>query len=210
MTTDLAEHATFAGLPFRLQPQSVNWGFTTRTSVTETIGGKVVQVLGVDLGDMTVLGSFGVGGWREQEAFLAKMRWVSTEQVKDYTGTPQRFIVPSRGWDFGVFLKAVSPGTHDASTINLRWSLTLAIVTDNVGLKAVAENIFISRLAQGLGWSVDMFNGGLGVADIQAYLSRHSYTSTVDALEKGYGLTPGIEGSGFATGVPGGTSRPGV
>jgi hypothetical protein len=179
-------HASLAGVPFRLDPQSINFGFTARTAVTETIGGKVVQVLGIEMNDLVVSGSFGKGGWEEQERFLRAMKTVANSQVAHFTETTQRFLWPARHWDIGVFLKSASPAVHDVKTVNLKWSLTLAVVDDNISLRTVAENVFIARLASGLGWKIDANNGGMSMSDIQTYLSGHNFTDINGALSAGY------------------------
>ena len=63
-------NAVLNGIPFRIDPSSISWPFTVKTSSNKTIGGKVLQVFGTQLGDMTVAGTFGVGGTKEQREFL--------------------------------------------------------------------------------------------------------------------------------------------
>lgn len=173
--------AMLGGRTFRLDPTSIRWDYSVRVADHNTVGGKVVQVLGINLGDMIVTGSFGVGGWQEQEEFLARMKAMGEAQVAEAAkiggqAEPLRFVYPPRGWDFLVYIRAFEqPGASTgvrvaAPTFAPRWSLTLFIVEDNAGLtqvKDAAVTQFIARLAQGLGWKQNQFNGPLTYADVQ-------------------------------------------
>lgn len=177
---------------FRLDPSSVSWDFKVHVRDVKTIGGKVVQVLGTSLGDMTVTGSFGKGGHREQVEMLRSMSKVGDEMMYG-SRTPKgvapiRFVYPPRKWDFRVYLRAFSqPGDRVAAhfapeIIAPGFMLTLFIVEDNANLKKVAQDAYISRLSAGLGWKLTEFNAP-GVQDVAAtiaaeggikeYLTRH-------------------------------------
>jgi hypothetical protein len=163
--------ASLNGRLFRLDPVSVQWTYKIKTAVYETIGGRVVQIIGVMFGDMTLTGSFGVGGWQEQQVFLTDMRAMADSQVASsftvvnphLTAPPVRFLYPPKNWDFLVYLKDYSqPGGEGGSVtvaneiINPQWMLTLAIVEANSSINALgaaAVNDYVSRLSQGLGWA---------------------------------------------------------
>ena len=158
--------AMLDGQPMRIDPESVTWDYKIKAQIVKTIGGKVVQIYGADLGDMVVVGSFGKGGWVEQEAFLKRIKAIAEAQNQSRTptgkrkgdGTPVRFTYPPRGWDFLVYVKDYKePGGGRSvrlanENINPRWQLTLFLVHDNVGLKQVAQDLFINRLADGIGF----------------------------------------------------------
>src|SRR4051794_39582736 len=122
----------FTGGPsvsFRLNPSSIDWGFDIHTAVTETVGGRVVQITGATLRDLTVTGYLGenrrAGGspdglpdhagasWRLHEAFLKKCRSIMDHQSRD-SRTPGRmhepatFNYPTRNWRWRVYLKSVA------------------------------------------------------------------------------------------------------
>jgi hypothetical protein len=153
---------------FRLDPSSVSWQFTIKTNAFETIGGRVVQVYGTDIGDMTVTGSFGVGGYTEQLAFLESMRGLGENQAITARATtnkpPLHFLYPPRKWDFLVYLKDFSQGGGESvqvapDNVAIPWTLTLFIVEDNSNVKKVAQDAYIARLAAGLGWKLTDYNG---------------------------------------------------
>ena len=51
--------ASIGGIRFRINPSQVTWDYSVDTAVIPTVGGRVVQILGVTLGDMTIQGLFG-------------------------------------------------------------------------------------------------------------------------------------------------------
>lgn len=174
--------ALLDGQPFRIDPMSVSWDYTIKLSESNTVGGRVVQVLGSNLGDMTVIGNFGIGGWQEQTAFLERMKLIADRQQAS-TAAPMRFFYPPKGWDFLVYLRAFQqPGANDS--VNYAndipappWQLTLFIVEDNSGLHiaSAAQAVFIARLAQGIGWKgLSQWNGPVGYQELQQILQGQS------------------------------------
>ncbi|THA72583.1 hypothetical protein E6R60_27015 [Streptomyces sp. A0642] len=115
-------------LTFRLNPSSIDWGFDIHTSVTDTVGGRVVQITGATLRDLTVVGYLGENhkagaspdgnsdhagaSWRLHEAFIARCRAIMQHQARDSRTpgkmhAPATFNYPGRGWRWQVYLKAV-------------------------------------------------------------------------------------------------------
>lgn len=112
--------ASLGGVVFRINPTDVAWNFEIITSVRPTIGGRVVQVLGATLSDITVRGYYGqehTGPGSKTSAVLAeefvkKMRLLMIESSKDNVQgrlmhAPIDFVVPDFGWNLKVFLKDI-------------------------------------------------------------------------------------------------------
>lgn len=164
--------AIFANQPFRINPDQVRWSYQPKVAVINTRGGKVIQVYGVELGDMTVSGQFGVVGWQGQAEFLERMRQISDRQAEEDRMNPLRFLFPEKGWDFQVYLKGFTSADGPQSVelspeiINPTWTLTLFLVEDNLNLKKVATDAFIERLAEGIGWTINEFNGPVSDEDL--------------------------------------------
>src|SRR3954469_3657882 len=75
---------------FRIDPDAVDWNFIINTSVQPTVGGRVVQIVGATLSDITITGHYGEEhphkhvsdgsdngpgrSWRLAEAFVRKVR----------------------------------------------------------------------------------------------------------------------------------------
>jgi hypothetical protein len=149
----------FSGGPqitFRLNPSSIDWGFDIHTSVTDTVGGRVVQVTGATLRDLTVTGYLGenrkAGGspdrnpdhagasWRLHEAFIAQCRAVMKYQSRDagqhrMMHLPAIFNYPPHGWRWQVYLKSVEDidGSasieHRTGKFSHGYKITMFIVT---------------------------------------------------------------------------------
>lgn len=167
--------ARFAGLNFRIDPRSVRWNFETKSNDFASVGGKVIQIYGTKISDMIVEGEFGLGGWQQQLDFLQRMKDLASAQaragkVSNSQIPPARFSYPPRKWDFLVYLKAYDNPRggkavrHHNEEVNPAWRLTLFIVEDmsELGVKKVAQDAYVSRLSQGLGWKRSLYNGPYG------------------------------------------------
>lgn len=132
---------------FRINPSDIRWNFKMNTSVTETVGGRVIQVLGAILSDLTVSGSFGAPAgsrraWDLAEKFLSDMQDMAEYQASNANvqgggmTQPAIFSFPPRGWRFEVYVKdLVDPnaGTaiqHSPGKFSYDYSITLNIVND--------------------------------------------------------------------------------
>lgn len=142
-------------LTFRINPSSINWGFDIHSSVTHTVGGRVVQITGATLRDMTVIGYLGENrkagaspdrltdhagaSWRLHEAFMTRCRAIMDHQSRDASRAgimhaPAVFNYPPKDWRWTVYLKSVEDldgGTsieHRTGKYSHGYRLTLFIV----------------------------------------------------------------------------------
>jgi hypothetical protein len=137
-------------IAFRVDPDHIEWNFEVLTNVVETIGGRVIQIIGSYLDDLTLTGSFGQDhstpqgeSWRQAEAFLLLIRQIMDYQSQDANlqaemHRPAVFTYPPKNWRFNVYVKdfsdADNPGTSIVLTpgkFNQRWRLILFIVQDS-------------------------------------------------------------------------------
>lgn len=150
----------FAGGPqmaFRIDPSAISWGYRMHTSVTETVGGRVVQVTGATLSDITITGLYGEdrtrgGGspgvdhpgasWRLAEEFVASIRSMMAFQSGGATVQGQATVPPAvfsyapMNWTFKVYVKDLSDAdggavTHKVGKLSYGYTLTLFIVQDD-------------------------------------------------------------------------------
>lgn len=190
--------ASLNGVPFDLDPTSVRWSYQVHKSSTEYIGGKVVQVFGSSISDITVEGQFGQGGWRSQEVFLRRIKALGKKLVSDPTSTPNRFLWPEFGWDFQVWIKGYSSVVDsmsvklDDSIVVPQWRLIFHPVTGTSALEEASITKYIERLSDGLGWQLTSYNGSLSISDAQEALLA-SGTSSREEFSKiafGFGQLP--------------------
>lgn len=156
--------ATLGGYPLPVDPDSVAWTFRMKTAEIITLSGKVIQVYGTDLGDMSVAGSFGKDGWEARDRFTARVQAWTNADANALHPTPLRFVMPSKGWDFRVHVKAYTADggefEHSNENFNPRWGLVLFIVEDSTRKVAKGiQDLYLSRLMNGIGWHQTEYNG---------------------------------------------------
>lgn len=136
-------------ISFRVNPDNINWDWQMITNVEDTIGGRVIQVLGAYLNNISVTGSLGQDhstpdgvSWRQAEAFLAMVQHIMHYQSRDANKQsemhpPAIFTYPDYGWRFQCYVASLddadSPGTSIVMTPgkpNQRYQLSLFIVDD--------------------------------------------------------------------------------
>lgn len=171
-------------ITFRIDPQSVDWNFKINTTVIPTVAGRVVQVLGATLSDLSVAGQYGqnvkagVNGesWKQAEAFVNKVREIQAFQSRDSREfgkmhIPAVFNYSPKNWRFQVYVKALQDTrggsvTHETGRFSYDYILTLFIVdviSDDLnvlkGAKAQAVDKYIARISDGIGWHFSQYNG---------------------------------------------------
>jgi hypothetical protein len=128
-------------------------GSITQTNVVDTIGGRVIQVLGARLEDVAVQGSLGqdhtdkVTGesWQQAQAFLTTVTAIMEAQSADSSTQalmhpPAVFTYPPRGWRWNVYVKSLMDPDGENSVIftpgksNQRYVLTLFIQQESSAL----------------------------------------------------------------------------
>lgn len=197
----MTNRVTLGAWEFAVGPESVSWSYEVKVEATPTLGGKVVQVLGVELSDMVMSGHF--LDTASQQAFLDYVKTSIREQAATEI-RPMRLVIPHLDLDFSVVISAVSDGKRsvhlDVRTTAPTYRLTMMIVEDHTNLTYVAENLFIDRIADEFGWEVGPFNSGnLTDAELRDYLGARG----VGSVEELFALP--INGEGVGGGyVPGG------
>lgn len=170
---------------FRLDPELIEWNWQVLTNVTETIGGRVIQVLGARLDDLTIQGSLGqdhaagpVNGttWHLAERFVSVITKIMEAQSADSNQQgrmhpPAVFTYPPKNWRFNVYVKALTDPDGGNSVIlrpakiNQRYTLTLFIVQDGSAalVKAGTTNgVFNQKAYDAVGAFMARISDGIG------------------------------------------------
>jgi hypothetical protein len=137
---------------FRLDPKAIDWKFEIITNVADTMGGRVVQVLGAELSDLTITGDFGEDkrgsdtnlSWEIAESFYARIKKMMDWQAKGAAkygkmGQPAIFTYPPLDIRFWVYIKSIQDPdgggsiTHRTGKFSYGYVLTLFIVPGGSG-----------------------------------------------------------------------------
>jgi hypothetical protein len=209
----MPSNATLGGVSFTFDPHSIQWDYTVHISDKPFIGGKVVQVYGATIGDITIEGSFGrFDGLDAQLAFLDRMKRMGSAKVDDARTPPTRFFWPEQRWDFQVYLKRYENPKggraieHSPENFAPEWRLVLHPVSGTSTLQQASVTAFIERLSQGMGWRETEFQGPPSWGDLQGAMSAMGATGYEDFFSKAFGA------GGVATdsGLPSGNSQQGA
>lgn len=186
--------ATLGTYTFPFNPDSVIWAYNTNTNETFTKGGKVIQILSCFVDQFTVTGELGSGGYEEMRKF--EQAFVTMALAQQQTGKSVRFSVPSRSWDFSVFLKTLPSIKFTRETTSVPYSITLVLETPVAVAEATdsAVQALMKTMLDGVDWVETQFNNyeKMSSADQNSMLN---YISGVSA--------PYVAGSDAASSKPG-------
>lgn len=139
-----------------VNPYTANWGYQENAISRDTIGGRVVQLLSVQVTELTVES---VAGSRRELQKIAE----STRQIMAYhvrTLRPAIFHVPSRNWNFHVYVTAMPQMGWDVGVTSYPYQLTMQIDEDISGVKTKQiEAGALKRLFEGVGYSPAVHGG---------------------------------------------------
>lgn len=196
-------------LSFRIDPDSIEWNFKINTTVIPTVAGRVVQVLGATLSDMTVVGKYGQNreagtdgeSWKLAEAFANRIRQIQEHQSRDATEhgrmhAPAVFNYSPKGWRFQVYIKALvdtrgGSVTHSSGRFSYDYALQFFIVdviSDDLhvlkGAEKKAVDEYISRISDGIGWHFSMYNGQVPPNPVGGLYGRKKFSDEQGARQQ--------------------------
>lgn len=176
---------------FLFNPDEVKWNISNNTVSRDTIGGRVVQLLSARVEQMTVIGR--AGSREELQKFAINMKKIIDAQIKSQA--PVFLRVPSRKWNFKVYVQNVSSLGWDYAATSYPYELTLLVQEDLTGLSSKKlQTASLERLAEGIGYN-EKFHGGNAEEAL--------------AISEGYLNAAGYLRAGGVTISPGGTAVPG-
>lgn len=182
-------------------PYTADWEYGVNTSSLDTLGGRVVQVLSVDIGSLSIES---VAVSRKELQRLAK----GFQDIMRYharTQEPVFFRVPSMKWEMSVYLEAVPQLGWQVETVSYPFQLLMRIV-DDLSLTKTNQLMKnqLDRLAEGIGYNPDVHGGNApAFAELVSSLDLRAFgTTTVVGGSGGSGSDPN-----GGTGVDGGTQQ---
>lgn len=163
---------------FSMNPDEVKWSYKNNSVSRDTIGGRVVQILSSSVEVMSVTGR--AGSRRELQLLSKNLKKIMQFQIK--SSEPVNFKVPSRNWDFLVYIQNVSGLGWDVTTTSYPFELNLAILDDLTGIssKRINKQVF-DDLMRGIGYNPEFHGGNLAEA-----------TQYVEAMRNALGQISGV------------------
>lgn len=184
-------------MPFN--PVTANWGYQENAVSTDTIGGRVVQLLSVQVTGLTITS---VAGSRSELQIAAeKIRQIMEYHISSLR--PAIFRVPSRAWDFRVYLTAMPQMGWDVASTTYPYELQMSVDEDISGVKTKGlEAAALKRLFEGIGYSPAVHGGDPTAFD--AIVKNVLAASQVVPADTGSGNGGGGGGGGGTTpsGIP--------
>jgi hypothetical protein len=141
---------------FKVNPYNVGWGYNLRTHVDDTYGGKVVQILGVDLTSLTIDTAAGGHGLPYVQEFMKFWRdmciWQQNEQKLAI------FSFPSKNYRLSVWADTLNI-SNSLDNIEHPITMVFQIQEDLAGtLKKTAMTAQLKKLAVGIGYTRNDYN----------------------------------------------------
>lgn len=191
---------------FPFNPDEVKWNLINNTVSRDTIGGRVVQLLSSRVEQMTVTGRAGSRG--ELQNLALNMKKIMKYQIE--LQNPVHFIVPSRRWDFKVYIQNISSLGWDYAATSYPYEITLLVQEDLTGLaKKEIEEDALERLAQGISYSEELHGGNSedALSTSEVYLNSVGFLKSknqgsTSTEETGEVVNPGGTGTGTGQRTP--------
>jgi len=195
----LSHPAVGAPLQFRTNPNSITWNYEMKTFVTETYGGRVIQILGIKMDNLKVTIDCGQGGWNYA---MYVVQWVRDLMVQQRNGLAATFTYTTRNWRLKVF--ADSLPYHDAVGETVReLELSFRIQEDISGVQTSASlDQAFKAISDGIGFVTSGFNNfdfaGVNIPNNE-YGGSSGFQSTLNPVAPTVQTAPpvpGIPGAG--------------
>lgn len=144
----------FGQFNLRVNPYACDFSWSAKTSETETEGGKVIQILGVQFSTMTISGEMGLGDtWKGEDGFDAAEKLAI--YVRDCMSASKKghtqFVFPSQDWHMTGWFEGYPQYYLDRDEISPAWSVPFHIAFENGGLTSKAMDEVFKKVQDGIG-----------------------------------------------------------
>lgn len=177
---------------FRTNPNAVWWSYELITHVEQTYGGRVIQVLGTRLGDLSVKVECGEGGWDYLMNTVLFLRDMMVDQRNGNTGT---FEYTTRNWKLGVYAMSI-PFQDQITATTREIDIQFKIQEDVSGvISQTSLNVELARLQDGIfrpGQAIhnqynDYHAAGISLSDGPIAVAGKTILNTVKGILGGNG-----------------------
>lgn len=178
-----------------VNPLTANWGYQENSISTDTLGGRVVQLLSVQVTELTVESV--AGSRRELQKMAEGVRSIMEYHVTSLR--PASFRVPSRKWHFRVYITAMPQMGWDVSSTSYPYQLQMAVDEDINGVKTKqVAGAALERLYVGVGYNAAVHGGDPTAFDeiVKSVLAAAGPGASTVGATKGGGTGGDASGSG--------------
>jgi hypothetical protein len=170
--------ATLDGVNFPYTPDSLQWSYKLRTAVQDTLGGRVVQLLGMQADTMTISGK--AGSREKLEALAAEVVRIMKKHIS--TGDPVELVIPSRSLKFSVYVQTMPTIERNVKSTAYPYTLTLKVQHTETNVRSeVVLGAALSRLYKGIGYQTG-WSGGGEVSELTDITSDQQLTDMLSNL----------------------------
>ena len=142
-------------LRFRTDPNEVTWNYSLITKTDQTYGGRVVQILGTRIDDLTVKVDCGQGGWPYLIKVVAFMRDLMVAQRNGQTAV---FEYTTRNWKLKVYA-ASFPFADQVNSTTRELTLNFKVQEDISGIvSSTTISTALQSFINGIGWERNEYN----------------------------------------------------
>jgi len=155
---------------FALNPDTAKWDYNDNATSMDTLGGRVIQLLSVKLNGLAITGRAGSRG--ELQRMADNIKQIMSYHVA--TQNPARLKVPSRNWDFQVYIQSMPALGWDVATTSYPYQLQFAIEDDLAGVQTKQiTNAVLQNIQKDIGYNAGHHGGNAQVAyDIITTLTK--------------------------------------
>lgn len=179
---------------FRTNPNSIRWKYQLNTSIEDTYGGRVIQVLSANITQLEVQVEAGWGGW----PYVVKLAYFMRDMMNEQRdGRPATFQYTTRNWKLKVFAASI-PFTDTVGRPNAKIDMAFNVVEDSNGqLQSTTIGAELSRLQDGIGYQRNQYNtstpDGTNVGDPLTALTGAA-AQAASLLQNFFSSIPGATG----------------
>jgi hypothetical protein len=174
---------------FRTNPNEIWWTYDILKNDEETYGGRVTQILGTRMGDLTVKVDIGNGGWYYLMQVVLYLRDLLSDQRN---GNPATFEYTTRNWKLNVYSMSIPFGDQMDATVR-EIAMNFKIQEDVTGVMSqVTMDAALATLQDGITGpgrtahnNYNDPNGALGGLAAAAGSSSSSPSGLTDPLAPG-------------------------
>ena len=154
--------ASIGSYQFDIDPSSAQWTYTLRTRSYQTYGGRVVQILGCSIDDLSIGGYLlqPKGGdanrYNNMQTFESNITAIMEAQAESKTSVT--FTYPVLDWVGQVFLVGYDSVKYDVATAAISYKLSFQVDSGFGAIKTAVSSEGLDLIPDGVNWTRNVYN----------------------------------------------------